>query len=134
MESEISVKIEPIPATYEEALGRLVEAKYDLEPTLVHHFGGMALRNAWQLWHAGTPLHDHFLTRFKLWHADDMSGLLLDEAFAVSKGVSFDRQAKIDHFHDHWRKAGLDPFTGKEKATSLFKRFSRFGRSKRVDN
>lgn len=112
------VKIDPRPQTYDEALQRLIDSGFKEDVATVHFFGGMTLRNEWGMWDPESPLAKDFKTRFKLWMADDMSGLLLSEARATVLGEPFDRQAKIDHYHAHWRKHGFDPYTGERVSTS----------------
>lgn len=118
------VTYEPIPQTYQEAFERIYTGLSDEEkafirsqdnPAVIHFTVGMGMRNAWNLWGAqpgvSTALRDEFVSRFKLGHADDMSGFLLSAVWAKVHGEPFDEQAEIRRYHEHWAKAGIDPVT-----------------------
>lgn len=126
---------EPIPETYEQALSQIVDGLTEEErewmrsnhqihlflipgqtmPPETFNISGMAIRNAWNLWGAidslPTTLRDDFKTRFRLGHADDMTGMLQDEAWAIVRGQPFDREAEIARYHRHWAEYGVDPVT-----------------------
>lgn len=125
----------PVPETYEQALSQIVEGLTQEErewmrahdqvhlflmpgqkaPPKTFNIGGMAIRNAWNLWGAeprhSTALRDDFKARFRLGHADDMTGMLLGEAWAIVRGEAFDREAEIARFHRHWAEYKTDPIT-----------------------
>jgi hypothetical protein len=116
---------EAIPATLEDAIDTLVAAlaeedkAYILSPEstpgAIHHFGGMALRNTWNLWGArpgvSTILCDHFKTRFGLGCADDMSGMILKGLWARLRGDAYDADADAAYYHAFWRRQGRDALT-----------------------
>lgn len=106
------------PKTLEEAVQLIVA---DLSPedrafiategvAGAHHGYGMAMRNGWGLWH-DSELAQHFKTTYGLGHADDMSGLILSSVEAQVNGTTFDIQAAVDRYKQHWRKLCIDPLT-----------------------
>lgn len=83
----------------------------------MHHGYGQMIRNAWGLWN-GSVLKDHFIERFGLGHADDMSGLIIEGLEAKIQGKPYtERQInrRVRSYKRHWRKVGIDPLT-QEKA------------------
>lgn len=133
------MQYDPIPSTYEDAKWQIIKGltREELEfirgqPTaaichmsfmivqtpVTWNISGMAIRNAWNLWGAqedtSTLLREEFISRFKLGHADDMSGMLLDEVWAEVKGESFSRKEQVLRYHNHWWRLGIDPVTQKD--------------------
>ena len=116
------IKLNKIPKTYEQALSFLLQG-LDAEDiayirdgnNISHHGFGTAIRNTWNLWGArkgaSTALRDEFISRFKLGHADDMSGLILSHVEAIVRDEAFDPAEEVKRYHDHWRKIGVDPIT-----------------------
>lgn len=83
----------------------------------IHHFTGMAVRNAWGLWKEGTPFKKDIKERFNLFgHGDDCSGLIFEGVWTKVKGGDVDAvlKATAESYHKHWKKYGVDPVTGKE--------------------
>jgi len=75
----------------------------------VFHFNaGMGLRNDLGLWHKQSILHQHFLTRFGIAHADDMSGLIFDAVWCKVHEIPFDPKPIIQKYRKHWKKQGLN--------------------------
>jgi hypothetical protein len=116
---------ETIPATLEDAIDSLYSSlsagdiahirSPENTPGAIHHFGGMALRNAWNLWGArpgvSTVLCDHFKTRFGLGCADDMSSMILKGLWAKVRGEAYDPDGDAAYYHDFWRRQGRDGLT-----------------------
>lgn len=106
------------PETLEEAIDHVAatvtpEQKAGIRPGAprdYHFFGGMAIRNGLGLWQ-DTPLARHFKTRFGLGHADDMSGLIMDGAWAKLGGEAFDLEKEVAYYKTYWQRAGIDPLT-----------------------
>lgn len=88
------------------------EIKYihDNGATSVHHWFGMAMRNNWGLWQ-GSDLRKHFIKRYGIKHADDMSALILDAVEAQVKGTPWnegDAEIHADRYKQHWIDTGCD--------------------------
>lgn len=109
-----------VPSTVEQAAkimavefdkARVVAAEENKEvvenPFLLHHTLGRFLRNNWSLWEPDTPIKRDAVTKYKIAHADDISGLILDWAMAIAKGEEFDPLVKCQQFEQHWAKFGL---------------------------
>lgn len=116
--------LSPIPTTFEDAVSQLASGLDQDERDFIlsnsssasiHFGGGMATRNAWNLWGTqpgvSTELRDEFISRFKLGHADDMSALLLSALWADVRNEFFDRDGEIARYHNHWKAQGVDPVT-----------------------
>ena len=116
------IKLNKIPKTYEQALAFMLQG-LDAEDiayirdgnNISHHGFGTAIRNTWNLWGArkgaSTALRDEFISRFKLSHADDISGFILAHVEAIVRDEAFDTAKEVKFYHDHWRKMGIDPVT-----------------------
>ncbi|HLG28286.1 MAG TPA: DUF6794 domain-containing protein [Paenisporosarcina sp.] len=72
-----------------------------------HHGIGTWIRNNWGLWHGG-PLQDYF-KQMGLWHADDMSGLILQSFWCYLKGIPLDVEGQVAHYLDYWKANGVKP-------------------------
>lgn len=75
---------------------------------MVHHGFGTNLRNAWKLWHKGTVLNQWFRDHLGLWHADDMSSIILNSFHARVYNYPYDPQADVERFKAHWAKYGIN--------------------------
>lgn len=107
---------EKIPTTLDEAVlevvrivpedvkNKIKEGKDEL--TNYHRTLGMQLRNAWGLW-SGSELKNWFINE-GLFHADDMSGVILSKADANIKGEPFNIKEHVGKYTLHWIKQGTD--------------------------
>lgn len=108
---------ESIPHDLDEALTRLLklcdpetreDVLYNGVQACEFHSGlGRHLRNEWGLWNGG-PLKDFFLN-LGVWHADDMSGILLESTFRVLRGDPVDLQGQISDALNYWKQQGVEP-------------------------
>ena len=73
-----------------------------------HHSFGMWLRNNWSLWEEETPLVLWF-NGHQVFHADDMSGIIMEAFVCKLRGEAYNMQEQIDRYHAHWRQSGIDP-------------------------
>lgn len=106
---------QPIPLTLEAAIDSVVDQldpeslKIVKDPTSkpgqTHFFGGMAIRNMW-LHPVGSPLLQHFKTRFGLGCADDASGMILSGVWAKVRGQVYDADKDAEHYHAFWKRQG----------------------------
>lgn len=48
------------------------------------------LRNSWSLWATDSPIKRDAMEKYKISHADDISGLILEWVYAKVCGVKFD--------------------------------------------
>lgn len=107
------------PRTLQEAVDLLLAGVEDEDrpfirenpPESAHFMFGMYLRNEWHLWETDTPLVQWFRTELGLGHADDMSGIILGSFWAAMRGETFDMQAEVRRYHEHWQRQGIDPVT-----------------------
>ena len=105
-----------IPTDLEDAVRTLKDnmTAKDLEtfkgednPSKYHFFLGMTLRNNWGLWHKSRLAHWFFDT-YKIWHADDMSGIILDALHCELNGKEFDIEAEVSKYLKHWKEYGKE--------------------------
>jgi hypothetical protein len=120
MTSETANDLLPIPATLDEAITRLLklcppetreDVLYNGGQVAHYHSGfGRSLRNTWGLWEGicASPLRDFFLN-LGVWHADDMSGILLESTFRVLRGDPVDLQGQISDTLNYWKQQGVEP-------------------------
>lgn len=82
----------------------------DKDFALYHHTTGRAMRNSLSLW------EDNELTaEFKsigIWHADDMSATIIHAVHRIGNCRRPNIERLRDVFHTHWRRMGVDPWTG----------------------
>ncbi len=88
------------PTSLDEAIERLIQADAATEFGLG---GGMGLRNGWGLWQ-GSKLAQWFYKR-QIYHADDMSGIIMDSYKRVKNGEDIKLDEQIVKYHKHWEKA-----------------------------
>lgn len=89
-----------IPSTLEEAIQELANIDKSSNETDIE-FNGMAIRNAWGLW-TGSELAFWFYER-DIYHADDMSGIIIDSYKRYKKGEPIDLEKQIKVYHNHWK-------------------------------
>lgn len=68
-----------------------------------HHGLGRWLRNNWGLWNKDTPLYQYFKT-FGLWHADDMSSVILTSYHRFLNNVDINLNEQIKHYIEFWKE------------------------------
>ena len=94
-----------IPTTLEEAIEELI--KLNIEPSKINT---RWIRNEWKLWEGG-KLAQWFYTK-EIYHADDMSGIIVDSYEKTIKNESIDLEDQIKFYHKHWEKCvGPDHLT-----------------------
>jgi hypothetical protein len=104
-----------IPTTLDEAIAHfekyLSEASHSAiisakDMAQFHFTDGRRIRNEWGLW-TGGPLAQWFEKR-GIWHADDMSGIILDALQHKLRNQPFDLDAAIQYYKDYWAKTLKD--------------------------
>lgn len=70
---------------------------------MCHHTTGRALRNDWKLWDENSDLHKWF-KKAGIWHADDMSGIILRSFHRKINGKKIDLEDQIKYYKDFWEK------------------------------
>ncbi len=81
----------------------LKEMKEGKEQDMVrYHMGlGMWIRNNWQLW-SGGRLAKYF-NSIRIYHPDDMSGIILETFWCHLKGERFRLEERIAFYEEYWR-------------------------------
>ena len=109
--NNMNIDQDKIPSTMDEAVDQLIQSFTEDEKDLLrktspshYHFTlGMYLRNNWSFWE-DTPLRRDAIKRWKIAHADDLSGLLFEWVFAKLKNESCDPNIMVQRYHNHWKK------------------------------
>jgi hypothetical protein len=71
-----------------------------------HHTIGTYIRNKWQLWNPNSPLANYFREKL-IWHADDMSNIILTSFHRHLWGKAIDLEDQIRYHIDYWKNQGL---------------------------
>lgn len=80
----------------------------------IHHFLGRNLRNEWNLWwyenHKSKtwpkekPKIVEYFNNLKIYHADDMSGIILTTVYRTFFHLPINLDKQIEVYHNHWIK------------------------------
>lgn len=60
------------------------------------------VRNGWKLWDRNQPLVKHCRERFKVTHADDISGLVMSAFFGRVRGEKVDLETIAEDYRENW--------------------------------
>jgi hypothetical protein len=71
------------------------------ETCRLHHSLGMWIRNNWGLWKEDSELHKYF-KELQLFHADDMSGIILECLWKDLNNVPYKVEEQIKMYLDYW--------------------------------
>ncbi len=69
-----------------------------------HFSAGMSMRNNWNLWDKTSEIHKWFLS-IGIWHADDMSGIIIESFKRRLLNQSIDLEGQIALYKDFWAKS-----------------------------
>lgn len=116
------MNLDKVPSTLEDAIDMIIAdlTEDDLDylennkSTTIHLSYGRYIRNIWSLWDSETVLVQHFLNRFDIGHADDISGIILECVWRKVNSVDLDVESQVKKYHEHWTKLGL-PRNGIQK-------------------
>lgn len=75
----------------------------------LHHSGGMFIRNNWGLWDEESPLHKWFKETHGIWHADDMSGIILTSYWRRLHEIDIDVKGQTKFYLDYWKEQDKNP-------------------------
>jgi hypothetical protein len=75
-----------------------------------HHGLGQWLRNNWGLWQ-GSDLKSSF-EEMGLWHADDMSGVIIDSFHRHLKDEPLRLEEQVKYYKDYWAKTEEERLNG----------------------
>lgn len=100
------------PRTIAEAVEKILSAEdvallKTTEASSFHHTTGRWIRNDWGLWNTNGPLHKEF-NAIGIFHADDMSGIVLEIAHRILNGYPIDLAGQVNHYKAYWAKMGCD--------------------------
>jgi hypothetical protein len=70
-------------------------------------FNGMGIRNYYGLWQKN-GLTKYFNEQLGVWHADDMSGILLEALWHRVHGTIYDPFPTVERYKTHWAKSGTN--------------------------
>lgn len=80
----------------------------------LHHFVGMNMRNAWYLWWRADHTYEawpkerpaivKYFNDLGIYHADDMSGIIMTTLYRKYFFKPIELEAQIKKYQDHWAK------------------------------
>ena len=68
----------------------------------LHHGLGMWIRNEWGLWEKESDMYNYF-NKMGLWHADNMSSVILTSYHRFIHGKELNLKDQINHYMDYWK-------------------------------
>lgn len=68
----------------------------------LHHKLGMWIRNEWGLWNKDSEMYRYF-NKIGLWHADDMSNVILTSYHRFINGKELALKEQINHYLAYWK-------------------------------
>ena len=71
--------------------------------TVLHHSLGQWVRNNWKLWDDTSELSEWFEAR-KIWHADDMSGIVLRSYYRKTRDLPIKFEEQVQGYVEYWKK------------------------------
>lgn len=71
-----------------------------------HHAIGQTIRNLW-LWQEDKPLRAWFIENHGIWHADDMSSIILSYLHHRLNEQNYDLSAAVQYYKDFWAIQGV---------------------------
>ena len=86
-----------MPTTLQEAIDELI--KINIPPDEIN---SRWIRNEWGLW-TGSLLAFWFFEK-EIYHADDMSGIIVDSYRRTIGGQPIDLESQIEVYHKHWEE------------------------------
>jgi hypothetical protein len=122
-----------IPTTLDEAVDQLLAGMTEADKrayrkgpeddagVILHHGLGMAMRNAWGLWHGETAL-SKWLRSKRIWHGDDCSATIYRALWRRLHDLPIDDAwlaGQAAFYEDFWKRSGLtwdmQPLAGHEE-------------------
>jgi len=74
------------------------------EAVIATHFTiGKKIRSNWGLWEGNSTIFK-FLSSMQLWHADDMSSLILTSYHRYINDKPLELKQQIEHFLEYWKQ------------------------------
>jgi len=130
----MSLEDYPIPNTLEEAVltleliltketedtGIVTWSRMPVDRALAvsHHAIGQDIRNQW-LWQEDKPLRAWFIEKHSIWHADDMSSIILACLHHRLNHSPYDLDADVQRFKDYWENQGVTGIPDEARPRSL---------------
>jgi len=84
---------------------------------LYHHTVGRWIRNNWGLWAEEDNKLKAYFKSLGLWHADDMSSIILTSLWRQLNNKPLNIQAQVRHFLDYWKNEGVEAPISRAQAT-----------------
>ena len=77
-----------------------------------HHGFGTNIRNSWKLWWQKNwdeekPKIVQYFNDLDIYHADDMSGIIMDSFHRKTTGKEIDLEGQIEKHKKHWKEYGF---------------------------
>lgn len=101
----------------EETIQQFKELEEKDMMAVTHHSLGRWLRNNWGLWDEKTELHRWFKNELGIFHADDMSGIILTSMHRKLNGKDIDLEGQVEFYQNYWKAKGF-VYEGKHSGSS----------------
>lgn len=101
--NECFIELDTVFATSPVDLKIFKNAKEDTAIARIHHGLGRWIRNNWGLWTKDTKLYNTF-NEMQLWHADDMSSIILTSYHRYINGVEINLKEQVDYYINYWEE------------------------------
>lgn len=109
--------IEKLKEFYKKYLSEIKNMKEDDFKYSSHFWSGMYIRNSWQLWWSEghqflewsneiPPLNKWF-NSIDIYHADDMSAILLTCLYRNLNDIPYDLDNQVKFYKNHWKNEGF---------------------------
>jgi len=110
--------IDDLITFYEKDLPLIIEMTEDTFSSSSHFGAGMFIRNSWFLWHQEPntkypswpntrPPLVKFFNDLGIFHADDMSAIILVSTYRKVHNLPIDLEGQIEHYKEFWKKQGF---------------------------
>lgn len=115
--SNLEEAIETVLGFFSDIVKSIEENDEETFVTVTHHAGGQFLRNSWFLW--WTEGHGYsewpkekpelitYFNDMNIYHADDISSIILLSAYRTHKGIDIKLEEQVKHYIDFWKKSGF---------------------------
>jgi hypothetical protein len=71
--------------------------------SVTHSGFGMWIRNTWELWQKESVMYKYFNSKFGLWHADDMSAMIIKSYHRHINKKELNLTEQVDHHLKYWK-------------------------------
>lgn len=105
--ADLDSAVEKVKAFTNFSVAVEAEESSDFFVAKYHFTVGRDIRNDWKLWDKNSVLYKWFAER-GVFHADDMSSIILKRAYCEQKELPFDFDTEVKRYQEYWEKVNND--------------------------